>query len=148
IMHMSRSHGGTSNPGLRVTNEDAVQVSITMFLDERGRDEELVLFNPNDFANITELFAWFAENVMAVVGPHSAAMMNHRWSNKDTFVLEFMPANRIEMINFEEASLLSQTYSVIIVEPRDMDMEIDIEGVVALVHQHLGVLEEDPLRKS
>ncbi|KAF8173341.1 hypothetical protein K438DRAFT_1772152 [Mycena galopus ATCC 62051] len=132
-----------------------------MFLDKRGRGEELVLFNPNDFANITELFAWFAENVMAVVGPHAncnpffggelilcGAMMNHRWANKDTFVLDFMPAHRIEMINYEEASLLSQTYAVIIVEPRDMDMEIDIEGVVALVHQHLGVLEEDPLRKS
>jgi energy-converting hydrogenase A subunit M len=59
-----------------------------------------------------------------------------------------MPADRIAMMNYEEASLLSQTYAAIIVEPIGLDMEIDVEDVVSLLRQHLGVAGEDPLRNS
>ncbi|KAJ7206362.1 hypothetical protein GGX14DRAFT_643459 [Mycena pura] len=151
VVYMSRSHGGVANGGRRVVNEDAVLRGITAFLEERDRGEELVMFNPDLFGNVTELLSWFSANVIAVVGPHGGAMMNHRWANKDIFVLEFMPANRIAMMNYEEASILSQTYAAIIVEPTapdSFDMEIDVQDVLLLLGQHLGVVGENPLRKS
>ncbi|KAJ7868749.1 hypothetical protein B0H14DRAFT_304211 [Mycena olivaceomarginata] len=128
VVYMSRSHGGAANPGRRVVNEEAVLRGITAFLDERDNGEELVMFNPDNFQNITQLFAWFSENVIAVVGPHGGAMINHRWANRDILVIEFMPADRIAMMNYEEALLLSQTYAAIIVEPIGLDMEIDRRG--------------------
>ncbi|KAF8194338.1 hypothetical protein K438DRAFT_1588126 [Mycena galopus ATCC 62051] len=148
VVYMSRSHGGAVNPGRRVINEDSVLRAITTLLDQRGRGEELVMFNPDNFQNISQLFSWFSDNALAVVGPHGGAMVNHRWANKDTFVLEFMPQNRIALMNFEEASLLSQTYAAIIVEPLGIDMHIDLEDVISLLRQHLGVVGEDPLRKT
>ncbi|KAJ7874209.1 hypothetical protein B0H14DRAFT_3555637 [Mycena olivaceomarginata] len=140
VVYMSRSHGGAANPGRRVVNEEAVLQGITAFLDERDNGEELVMFNPDNFQNITQLFAWFSENVIAVVGPHGGAMINHRWADRDILVIEFMPADRIAMMNYEEASLLSQTYAAIIVEP--------IGTFVSLLRQHLRAAGEDPLRKS
>ncbi|KAJ7366261.1 hypothetical protein DFH08DRAFT_1071816 [Mycena albidolilacea] len=122
---MSRSHGGAANPRRRVVDEEADLQGVTTFLNERDNGEELVIFNPDNFQNITKLFAWFSENVIAVVGPHGGAMINHRWANLDILVIEFMPANRIAMMKYEEASLLSQTYAAIIVEPIGLDMEID-----------------------
>ncbi|KAF8147930.1 hypothetical protein K438DRAFT_1867150 [Mycena galopus ATCC 62051] len=74
-------------------------------------------------------------------------MTEHRWANKDTFVLEFMRADSIATMKYEEASLLSQTYAAIIVEPCGVDLEIDVEDVVMLLRKHLGVAGEDPLRK-
>ncbi|KAJ7846887.1 hypothetical protein B0H14DRAFT_3086249 [Mycena olivaceomarginata] len=138
VVYMSRSHGGAANPGRRVVNEEAVLRGITAFLDERDNGEELVMFNPDNFQNITQFFAWFSENVIAVVGPHGGAMINHRWANRDILVIEFMPAGRIAMMNYEEASLLSQTYAAIVVGP----------DVVSLLRQYLGVAGEDPLRNS
>ncbi|KAJ7366275.1 hypothetical protein DFH08DRAFT_1071826 [Mycena albidolilacea] len=66
VVYMSRSHGGTANPGRRVVNEEAVLRGITAFLDERDNGEELVMFDPDNFQNITQLFEWFSENVIAV----------------------------------------------------------------------------------
>jgi hypothetical protein len=60
-------------------NEEALLKNITAFLAERNRGEELVVFNPGQFSNVSELFSWFSENVIAVVGPHGGAMINHRW---------------------------------------------------------------------
>ncbi|KAJ6473971.1 hypothetical protein C8R47DRAFT_1076414 [Mycena vitilis] len=150
VVYMSRSHGGASNPGRRVVNEKAVLAGITAFLAERNRGEELVMFDPDRFANVTELFLWFSNNVAAVVGPHGGAMINHRWASNTTFVLEFMPVNRIAMMIYEEASVLSQTYATIIVEPTPSgDMEIPVEDVILLMDRHFGVASgEDPLRKS
>ncbi|KAJ7914247.1 hypothetical protein B0H13DRAFT_1873076 [Mycena leptocephala] len=78
VVYMSRSHGGTNNGGRRVVSEDAVLRSVTALLAERNRGEELVMFNPNHCGNITELFSWFSENVVADVGPHGGVMINHR----------------------------------------------------------------------
>ncbi|KAJ7189111.1 hypothetical protein C8R46DRAFT_1244637 [Mycena filopes] len=152
VVYMSRSDGRPANGGRRVMNEAAVLRGITDLLIERNRDEELVVFNPDQFANVTELFAWFAVNAIAVVGPHGGAMFNHRWANRDIFVLEFMPTTRPAMMIWEEASLLSQTYAAIIVEPTEpdgSDMEVDVEEVVSLLRQHLGAVRvEEPIRRS
>ncbi|KAJ7764274.1 hypothetical protein B0H16DRAFT_1799686 [Mycena metata] len=91
--------------------------------------EELVVFNPDQFANVKELFAWFAANVIAVVGPHGGAMFNHRWANQDTLLLEFMPTTRLAVMIWEEASVLSQKYAAIVVERTSKggtDMIIDV----------------------
>ncbi|KAJ7065062.1 hypothetical protein C8F01DRAFT_1021907 [Mycena amicta] len=152
VVYMSRSDGRASNRGRRVVNEEFVLFGIQSLLEERNLGEELVLFDPSVFQDATDLFSWFADNVLAVVGPHGGAMINHRWAHKDTFVLEFMPENRIAMMIYEEASLLSQTYAAIVVPPTtpdSFDMEIDVDQVLELLRAHLGVLsEEGPLRKS
>ncbi|KAF9026672.1 hypothetical protein BDZ89DRAFT_1113778 [Hymenopellis radicata] len=49
IVYGSRSHGGVSNGGRLVTNEDELLDAIPAKLDERGRGEELVLFHENKF---------------------------------------------------------------------------------------------------
>ncbi|KAJ6584386.1 hypothetical protein B0H19DRAFT_1206321 [Mycena capillaripes] len=144
VVYMSRSHGGTSNAGRRVVNEEEVLRGITTFLADRDRGEELVVFDLNQFGNITELFSWFSENVAAVIGPHGGAMINYRWANKDILVIEFMPANRIAMMIYEEVSLLSQTYATVL----SYDMKIEVDDVVSLLGKHLGVVSGDPLRKS
>lgn len=79
VVYMSRSDGHTANPGRKVVNEEAVLHGIRSLLAERNRGEELVVFNPDDLRNVTELFAWFAASAIAVVGPHGGAMINHRW---------------------------------------------------------------------
>ncbi|KAJ6558643.1 hypothetical protein B0H10DRAFT_1967288 [Mycena sp. CBHHK59/15] len=151
VVYMSRSDGRPSNPGRHVVNEAALLRNITTFLAERGRGEELVVFDQDKFENPTQLFSWFSENVAAVVGPHGGAMINHRWAAKGTLVVEMMPTTRIAMMIFEEASVLSQTYAAIIVEPTlpaGTDMEVDPEDVIALLREHLGEMGEEPLRKS
>jgi hypothetical protein len=62
-----------------------------------------------------------------------------------------MPTTRSAVMIYEEASVLSQNYAAIVVEPKDpsgTDMEIDVEDVISLLREHLGVVGEDPLRKS
>jgi hypothetical protein len=62
-----------------------------------------------------------------------------------------MPTTRMAAMIYEEATLLSQTYAAIVVEPTEpdgFDMEIDAEDVLLLMQKHLGVAGEDPLRKS
>ncbi|KAJ6507609.1 hypothetical protein DFH09DRAFT_1000142 [Mycena vulgaris] len=157
VVYMSRSHGGALNGGRRVVNEDAVLHGITALLEERGRGEQLVMFTAATFGNVSHLLEWFTENVIAVVGPHGGAMINHRWAPNSTLVLEFLPANKIALMIYEEASLLSQTYAAIIAQPVtpakpikgvDDDMEVDVRDVVSLLRAHLGVVErEDPLRR-
>ncbi|KAJ7092309.1 hypothetical protein B0H15DRAFT_777465 [Mycena belliarum] len=151
VVYMSRSDGHTANPGRKVVNEEAVLHGIRSLLAERNRGEELVVFNPDDFRTVTELFAWFAESAIAIIGPHGGAMINHRWANPDILVIEFMPTTRIAVMIYEEASLLSQTYAALVVEPTvqgGLDMEIDVEDVRGLMRAHLGVVGSSPLRKS
>ncbi|KAF9026660.1 hypothetical protein BDZ89DRAFT_1067484 [Hymenopellis radicata] len=79
IVYASRSHGGVSNGGRRVLNEDVLLDAIREKLTERGQGEELVLFHEKTFGSQEALMAWFHENVRAVIGPHGGALFNHRW---------------------------------------------------------------------
>ncbi|KAJ7104557.1 hypothetical protein C8R43DRAFT_906944 [Mycena crocata] len=151
VVYMSRSDGRTANAGRRVLNEGAVLDGIRAYLAERNLGEELVVFNQDRFENVTQLFSWFSENVIAVIGPHGGAMINHRWARQDILVIEFMPTTRIAVMIYEEASLLSQTYAAIVVEPTPasgFDIEVGVDDVITLMRQHLGVAGADPLRKS
>ncbi|KAJ7487855.1 hypothetical protein FB451DRAFT_957616, partial [Mycena latifolia] len=151
VVYMSRSDGRPANFGRRVINEADVLNGMIKFLAERNRGEELVVFNPDEFENTEQLFSWFSQNVAAVVGPHGGAMINHRWAAKGTLIIEMMPTTRPAMMIFEEASVLSQNYAAIVVDPTEpagTDMEIDVQDVLTLLRQHLGVVGEDPLRKS
>jgi hypothetical protein len=61
------------------------------------------------------------------------------------------PSNTIAMMIYEEASLLSQTYAAIVVEPTTpsgFDMDIDVEDVVSLLRKHLGAVGTAPLRRN
>ncbi|KAJ6590699.1 hypothetical protein DFH09DRAFT_1026851 [Mycena vulgaris] len=151
VVYMSRSDGRAANFGRRVLNEADVLEGIRSFLAERNRGEELVVFNLDEFGNTDQLFKWFSKNVAAIIGPHGGAMINHRWAAKGTLIIEMMPTTRTAMMIYEEASVLSQTYAAIIVEPTEpsgTDMEIDVQDVLSLLGRHLGMIGEDPLRKS
>ncbi|KAF7316143.1 hypothetical protein MIND_00132500 [Mycena indigotica] len=150
VLYMSRSAGQASN-GRWVINEEAVLATIKSVLEERNLGEEMVIFNADSFHTVDELFSYVSQNALAIVGPHGGAMINHRWAQKDTFILEFMTENRIAMMIHEEASLLSQTYAAIVVPPPrhdSFDLEINVQHVADLLRRHLGVKGEDPLRKS
>lgn len=143
---MSRSNGRAKNGGRKVLNESDVLSAIRTLLEERAKGEELVVFDEKDFPTASDLFEWFNNNVMAVVGPHGGAMYHHRWAARGTLVIEFMPTSFTSMAIFEEASVLSQTYAAVVVEPSGSggkDMIIDPEHVLSLLRRHLGI----PMRR-
>ncbi|KAK0469960.1 uncharacterized protein EV420DRAFT_82075 [Desarmillaria tabescens] len=147
IVYMSRSNGRAKNGGRKVLNEPDLLNAIRKLLEERDKGEELVVFNEKDFATASDLFEWFNSNVMAVVGPHGGAMYHHRWAARGTLIIEFMPTSFTSMAIFEEASVLSQTYAAVIVEPSGSggkDMIIDPEYVLSLLSRHLGVKMRRP----
>ncbi|KAJ7509432.1 hypothetical protein B0H11DRAFT_2421332 [Mycena galericulata] len=151
VVYMTRSDGRPSNFGRRIVNEVKLLDGIRQFLSERNRGEELVVFNPDEFETTDQLFEWFSKNAAAIIGPHGGAMINHRWAAKGTLVIEMMPTTRPAMMIFEEASVLSQNYAAIVVEPTTpvgTDMKIDVQDVLSLLKEHLGVTGEDPLRQS
>lgn len=63
-----------------------------------------------------------------------------------------MPTTFTSLAIYEEASVLSQQYAAMVVEPSregGKDMVIEVEDVRSLLKEHLGKGEtaEDPLRK-
>lgn len=140
VMYMSRSDGRASNGGRRVLNEDSVLTAIRSLLDTRGRGERLELFDPTKFESVSSLIETFSRDVAAVVGPHGGSLMNHRFAGPDTLVLEFLPTTRMEVINFEETSMLNQTYAVIVTPGigATHDVEVDAGDVVKLLSEKLG----------
>lgn len=139
-MYMSRSDGRASNGGRRVLNEPAVLSAISDLLQSRNKGERLELFDPTKYSNFSALVDAFSRDVAAVVGPHGGSLMNHRFAGPDTLVLEFLPTTRMEMINFEETSLLNQTYAVIVTPGvgSKHDMTVDVGDVVKLLSERLG----------
>ncbi len=130
----------------RVLNEPALLSAIRALLEERGKGEELVVFVETRYDSAFGIFDYFNENVITVVGPHGGAMHHHRWAARGTLVIEMMPTTFTSVAIYEEASVLSQTYAVLVVEPSSpggRDMIIDPEDVTKLLREHLGV----PMRK-
>ncbi len=145
-MSRSNRHIHTRNAGRRVLNEPELLSAIEAHLTERGKGEEVVIFSEAMLDNVPEFFKWCNENVMAVIGPHGGAMYHHRWAARGTLVIEMMPTSYTSMAIFEEASVLSQTYAALVVEPSSQggtNMIIDPEHVVLLLRRYLGV----PMRK-
>ncbi|PBK65220.1 hypothetical protein ARMSODRAFT_892066 [Armillaria solidipes] len=125
-----------------MTRSDAIRV----LLRERGKGEEIIIFDETQYSSASELFDYFNKNVMAVVGPHGGAMHHHRWAVRGTLVIEMMLTTFTSVAIYEEASVLSQTYAALVVEPSSpggRDMSIDLEDVTKLLREHLGV----PMRK-
>ncbi|ORY66931.1 hypothetical protein BCR35DRAFT_334489 [Leucosporidium creatinivorum] len=152
IVYMSRSNGRASNGGRKVLNEEELLEGIQSLLNERKLGEELVLFDEDAFPDLDSLFSWFGANVAAIVGPHGGALLHHRWAAKGALIIEFMPTTFTSLAIYEEASVLSQQYAVLVVDPSvegGKDMVIDVEDVTRLLTEHLGKGEtaEDPLRK-
>ncbi|KAK0466925.1 uncharacterized protein EV420DRAFT_1260273 [Desarmillaria tabescens] len=147
IMYMSRSNSRAQNGGRKVINESALLDAIRELLEERGKGEELVVFDETRYGSASELFTYFNENVMAIIGPHGGAMHHHRWAARGTLVVEMMPTTFTSMAIYEEASVLSQTYAVLVVEPSELkgtDMVIDPGHVLRILREHLGVRMHKP----
>jgi capsular polysaccharide biosynthesis protein len=138
---MSRSDGNTANSGRQVENEADVLSAIELLLAERELGESLLVFNPDTYNTTESLIEFFTNDVLAIVGPHGGGLMNHRFAGPNVLVLEFLPTSRIEWINWEEVSVLNQTYAAIITEPipdtKD-DMIIEPSQVVDLLSRHIG----------
>ncbi|PBK93377.1 hypothetical protein ARMGADRAFT_928829 [Armillaria gallica] len=146
IMYMTRSNGRAKNGGRRVLNETALLDAIRALLRERGKGEEIIIFDETQYSSASELFDYFNKNDMAIVGPHGGAMHHHRWAARGTLVIEMMPTTFTSVAIYEEASVLSQTYAALIVKPSSpggRGMIIDPEDVTKLLREHLGV----PMRK-
>ncbi|WVW79015.1 hypothetical protein I302_100978 [Kwoniella bestiolae CBS 10118] len=152
VLYVSRSHGGAMNGGRRVVNEAQLLSDIKEFLDERGKGETLQLFEETQYRDLDKLIDQLANRVSAIIGPHGGGLMNHRFmSPQKSLLLEFLPTSRIEFINYEESSILNQTYSTIIVEPapntRD-DMIIDFQDVRHILDAHLGKDRPEKIQAS
>ncbi|KAI0831877.1 hypothetical protein BC628DRAFT_1310600 [Trametes gibbosa] len=141
VVYISRSHGSTLNAGRRVLNEDKMLDQIRSLLVERDQGEELVLFHELNISPQPQLMAWFHQNVRAVIGPHGGGLYNHRWTGRDTLVLELMPRSKTSHMFWEEAGVLGQTYANVLLEPIShdaSDMDADIPAVLELLGEHLG----------
>lgn len=149
-MYMSRS-AHTLNGGRNVVNEKEVIEAITAALEQRGQGETIELFDQDKYSDPQAAIDHFSNNVLAVVGPHGGALMNHRFAGPGTLVLEFLPTSRLEWLNFEEASLLRQTYATIIVDPvagNTGDMVVNPDDVVEMLARHLGVAPRETVAQS
>lgn len=148
---MSRSDGSTANPGRNVTNEPDVVSTISTFLQNRGRGEQLAHWSdirPRFEGNLDGLVQYMWRNVSAIVGPHGGALMNHRFTGPETLLLEFLPTSRLSYLNFEETSILNQTYAAVVVEPVEGtpdDLVIDPADVVGLLETYLGKPREEKM---
>lgn len=146
---MSRSDETVTNGGRQVANEGEVVAGIEQLLRTRDKGEKLVHFSSirSQFENdLNGLINFLWTKVSAIVGPHGGAIMNHRFAGPGTLVLEFLPTSRIEYINFEEASMLNQTYAAVVVEPvpgsRD-DMVVDPADVTHILDKYLGTSRKE-----
>lgn len=141
---MSRSDASAQNRGRQVLNEAEVVSGIEQLLVTRQKNESLVHFSAiwDRFeSDLDGLINYLWTNVAAILGPHGGAIMNHRFTGPGTLVLEFLPTSRLEYINFEEASMLNQTYAAVVVDPAEGskdDMVIDVSDVTTILEQHLG----------
>jgi len=145
---MSRSDGRAANGGRQVENEPAVLDAIRDLLAERGRGETLHIFNREEHATLDDLVNYLSTNVSAIVGPHGGALMNHRFAGPNVLMVEFMPASRLAWINYEEVSMLNQTYAVVIAptvgEDGKHNMVVPPDQVVLLLSEHLGKESRPP----
>ncbi|EIW58394.1 uncharacterized protein TRAVEDRAFT_58667 [Trametes versicolor FP-101664 SS1] len=141
VVYISRSHGSTSNSGRRVRNEDQMLEGVRALLAMRDQGEELVLFHELGISSQPQIMAWFHENVRAVIGPHGGGLYHHRWTGRDTLLLELMPRSWTSHMFWEEAGMLGQTYANILLEPvreKSTDMEADIPAVLEILSAQLG----------
>ncbi|CAK9781135.1 unnamed protein product [Cutaneotrichosporon oleaginosum] len=144
VLYMSRSDGSTANAGRNVLNEPDVIAGVESLLQVRDRGETLA-----HWSNIHALFEhdldglinYMWRNVSAVIGPHGGALINHRFAGPGTMVLGFLPTTHMSYLNYEETSMLNQTYAAIVVDPAGQsvdDMMIDPADVTVLLNAHLG----------
>jgi hypothetical protein len=149
VLYMSRSNGQTKNGGRRVINEAEVLAAVRQTLLERNLNETLVEFDQEQYADVQALSEFMSHQVVAIVGPHGGAMMNHRFGAPDTLVIEFFPTNWMNFAHWEESSMLNQTYAAIVVEPTEgTDIEIDPENVAQLLRDNLGKVRQESIHNA
>ncbi|KAI0766167.1 hypothetical protein BD413DRAFT_605985 [Trametes elegans] len=143
VVYFSRSHNDTHNEGRKVVNEGELLDGIRQLLAERGQGEELVLYHEMEWPSQRELTSWFHKNVRAVIGPHGGALYNHRWTGRDTLVLELASTAYSSLMFWEEASILGQVYATMLLPPvgdseSGTDMQADVPAVLEIIRTHIG----------
>lgn len=114
--------------------------SIRDLLTDRQEGEHLHVFDESAFKSMRETINFLQANARAVVGPHGGGLYHHRFTGRDTLVLELMPENFREVMFFEEASLLGQVYRPMAfsVNGTGTDFHVDVEGVLEVLGGQLG----------
>jgi hypothetical protein len=79
------------NGGRGVVNEQELLQAIRNLLQQRGKGEELRIFNMADFPQLTDAMRFVHNNVSAIIGPHGSAFGHLRWAAEHTLVAEFWP---------------------------------------------------------
>ncbi|KAK0202508.1 hypothetical protein DFS33DRAFT_1275606 [Desarmillaria ectypa] len=73
-MYLSRSDNRAANVGRKTINESALLDAIREPLEVRNKGEELVVFDETQYGSAFELFTYFNENVMTIIGPYGGAI--------------------------------------------------------------------------
>lgn len=125
----------------RVLNEPLVLEAIREVLKQRGKGEELVIFDSNNFDSFESLRDWISKNVVAVVGPHGGAFFNILFASPETFILEILPTNRFATVFWEESQMLNFRYAVYLSESinQNHDMKPDPTAIAELLQKHLSL---------
>jgi hypothetical protein len=141
VLYLSRNHGGTVNGGRRITNEEALLEFIRALLKQRGRGEQLVVFNVSSVPHVQDMAGFLFSNVSAVFGPHGGAWCNYiQFAAPDTLGIEFMPTDFFSVAIWEEASMRQRPFMVLPVPSINSqhDMEVDPALVGKALQKHLG----------
>ena len=91
VWYLTRGDGSTVNGGRGVVNEQELLQAIRNLLQQRGKGEELRIFNMADFPQLTDAMRFVHNNVSAIIGPHGSAFGHLRWAAEHTLVAEFWP---------------------------------------------------------
>ncbi|KAK0431077.1 hypothetical protein EV421DRAFT_2041418 [Armillaria borealis] len=140
IMYMTRSNDRAKNGGRRVLNETALLDAIRVLFRERGKGEEIVIFDETQYSSASELFDYFNKNVMAVVGPHASSPLGssgYACHRDDAYDVHVRGDIRRSSGAFSDLCGVGPS------SPGGRDIIIDPEDVTKLLREHLGV----PMRK-
>jgi len=95
IIYFSREGTSVHNPGRNVLNERKLLQAIAQWLEDEGREEELVLFDHKKLKGLDDYLSFF-KDARVVLGPHGGAFYNLLFAPPKTLVIEFFPARRFD----------------------------------------------------
>lgn len=124
-----------------MSRQGAAAPQIRELLEERGRGEQLVVFDAARYDSWRS-YGDLMRGVAAVVGPHGGAMYAVGYAPPaDTLVVEFMVEGWWGVMNWEAAALGGLRYwaTVHAAEgPTGADLIVDVAAVVGLLRSELG----------
>lgn len=144
VILLRRSGDSFALNGRNILNSLELEQGVREFLDDRGQDEVLEVWNSS--TPIIDTMKVWAQEVRAVIGMHGGAIYNQRFLAKDSLVLEIWPTNkdlnwtRTDPMNFFHARTLDLQYWMVaepIVDEKH-NLYVNVSNVIEVLRRGLG----------